>query len=31
MPLLRWENCVKRDVRRAEDDKWREKAADRET
>ena len=29
---LRWENCVRRNVRKAEgDDKLREKAADRET
>ena len=28
---LRWNNCEKRDVRKAvEDDKWREKAAHRE-
>ena len=30
-PQLRWEDCVKRDVRKAEEeDKWREKAVDRE-
>ena len=30
-PQLRWEDCVKRDVRKAgEDDKWRETAAERE-
>ena len=30
-PQLRWEVCVKRDLRQAvEDDKWREKIADRE-
>ena len=28
---LRWEDCLKRDVRKAEeDDKWREKAVNRE-
>ena len=27
---MRWEDCVKRDVRKAGDDKWRKMAADRE-
>ena len=30
-PRLRWEDCVKRDLRKAEkEDKWREKANNRE-
>ena len=29
-PHLRWENCVRRDMRRSgEDERWREEAADR--
>ena len=30
-PHLRWEDCVKRDLRKAEEEeKWREKAKDRD-